>query len=190
VERNANHLKAIAAFTVALAALGSTVFLNDPTPLLIEPTPDLDWPLGLLGLVAGLWAAIQITRLPYTPRHNFGRVSLWIILPLFLGFGLPAVADRAHEALSFRAGSSMEAATAVVREKRIDRTKSGRVIYKVTLNVPTGGNDIDLEIDQTTFERIEPQRECVTIAVERASDGAARLLRPLRWKVRCPQNGK
>jgi len=185
VAREPNHLTTIAAFVVALASFGSILFLEDPTPLLVEPAPDLDWPSGLVGVMAGLWSAMRITQLPYPTGNRLGKVALWIMVPLFLGFGLPAVVDRARESLSFRKGVSTEAATVLLTEKREVVTRSGRVFYEATLASLVDHSEVAVRIDHTTFERIEPQRECVTIAIERASNGAVRLLKALRWNASC-----
>lgn len=181
-----NHVKTLAAFGVALTAFVSLFFLRDSTPLLVEPRPDLDWPLGLLGFAAGLWSAIHITKLPYTPERKIGRIALWITLPLYLSFGLPVIGERTHEALSFRRGSLSEAVTMLVADKRRGTTRRGRVFHEVTLSSPGNDREVILPIAQTTFDRVKPQRECVTIAAQRAPNGAVRLLRPVYWKVRCP----
>lgn len=184
VDRSA-AISTAAAFAVALFGIFSMVLLIDPTPLLAEPRPDLDLPLGLIGIAAGLWAASRITSLPYA-RRRWGRWALWIMLPLWLGFGIPVSAERLREAFSFRNGGSLEEATVLLIGKERSTTRRGGDLFDATLVNPLDEESFDLRIDEITFKRIEPGRECVTLLLERASNGAVRLVRPVQWKVRCP----
>lgn len=174
---------------IALAAFALAGLLFDRTPLLVEPSPDLDWPLGLAGFAMGLWSAHRITGLGYVSTKKLGRVALWIMLPLLLGFGLAALGERAQEAISFRRGGIKEETTVLVAEKEKRTSRSGRVFYEARVFNPLDARRVTLRIDQATFARIEPLQDCVTLLIERAPNGAARLLMPLRWKVRCPDGG-
>jgi len=187
MNRPALSPQTIGAFVIALIGIGLVFLIVDQTPLLIEPSPDLDWPLGLLGGGAGLWSAYRITRLPLVANRKFGRIALLIMLPLWLGFGLAALGERAGEAMSFRNGAVQEEVTVTVLQKstRTGR-RSGRVFYDVELANPFDGSEVSLRTDEAAFRRIRPRRECATLLIERAADGAARLVRPLRWQVPCP----
>lgn len=177
----------IIAFAITLIAIGLLFLVVDQTPLLVEPSPDLDWPLGLLGAGAGLWAASRITRLPPVANRWLGRIALLIMVPLWLAFGLVALGDRAQEAISFRHGTVQEEATVAVLEKSTrEGRRSRRVFYEAELANPFDGSEVTVRMDEGTFRRIAPAGECATILIERAPDGAARLVRPLRWQVPCP----
>ncbi|MDD1451800.1 hypothetical protein NHF48_013845 [Sphingomonas sp. H160509] len=160
--------------------------LFDGTPLLVEPSPDLDWPLGLAGVAMGLWSAYRITGLTYVSTKKLSRVALWIMLPLLLGFDLVALGDRVQEAISFGRGGMEEETTVLVAEKDTRTSRSGRVFYEARVINPFDAHRVTLRIDEATFARIQPLQDCVTLLIERAPNGAARLLMPLRWKVRCP----
>ncbi len=173
------------AFAVALGGLCLVFLVVDPTPLLVEPEPDLDWLMGLLGVGLGLWSAFRITKLSYVQERTLGAVALWVMLPLWLSFGLVAFADRLQETISFRAGGLIEEVTVLVGEK--SRTSGRRrVIYEVDVISPDDERKVAVRIDEATFNRIEPFRECATVLIERAPSGAARLVRPVEWSVPCP----
>lgn len=176
----------IVAFVISLIAIGLLFLIVDETPLLVEPSPDLDWPLGLLGAGAGLWSASRLTRLPPVAHRRLGKIALLIMLPIWLAFGLVALGDRAQEAISFRHGTVQEEATVAVLEKSSrEGRRSRRVFYEAELANPFDEGEVTVRIEEGTFRRIEPTHECATILVERAPDGAARLVRPLRWQVPC-----
>ena len=159
------------------------MLLADPTPLLAEPRPDLDLPLGLGGVAAGLWSAGEITKLPGI-RDRRRRWALWIMLPLWAGFGFAALGQWLYESHSFRDGASLAEETVMVVGKQ--RTQGRRTSYDVTVGNPVQDGVLDVPVAQSTFDRVEPNRECVTLLIERAPNGAARLIRRLRWKARCP----
>jgi hypothetical protein len=177
------------AFVVALLGPCLFLLLYDPTPLLAEPKPDLDWLLGLLGVAAGLWSASRITGLPYLEsyleRHRVGAVALWIMVPVWLGFGLASAAERTQEMLSFRDGGVKEEISVVAKEKS-RRSSRGRVSYDVDVMSPYDGRTISIPIDGAMFDTIEPNRGCVAIMIERAPNGATRVLKPVRWDEYCP----
>lgn len=179
-----------AAFLIGLVAFGLCVIIYDPTPLLVDPGAYLDWPLGLLGLGMGLWSASHITRLPYVSKKIIGRVSLWIMLPLLLSFGLPAFRNRMYEEFSFRRGGAKEEVTAFLAEKSESTSRRGRTTYQAGVLNSFFDHKIELRIDKSTFDRIEPYRECVRLLIERAPNGAARLIRPLQWKAGCRSVGR
>ncbi|MEG8058511.1 hypothetical protein QP150_19265 [Sphingomonas sp. 22L2VL55-3] len=52
---------------------------------------------------------------------------------------------------------------------------------------PVGKNVTEFRVDQDIYNRIEPNYECVTLLIEKAPNNAVRLVKPLRWKVRCSQ---
>lgn len=189
VNQRANSLQTAGAFVIALAGFVLVGLLFDGTPLLVEPSPDLDWPLGLAGVAMGLWSAYRITGLTYVSTKKLSRVALWIMLPLLLGFDLVALGDRVQEAISFRRGGMEEEATVLVAEKDTRSSRSGRVFYEARVINPFDARPVTLRIDQATFARIEPLQDCVILLIERAPNGAVRLLMPLRWKVRCPDGG-
>jgi hypothetical protein len=172
------------AFVVAFTGLCLLFLVVDPTPLLVEPEPDLDWPMGLLGVGLGLWSAHRITNLPYVQKRRIGAVALWVMLPLWLSFGLVALGDRSQEALSFEAGGLVEEVTVLVGEK--SRSSGRRLIYDVDVISPDDERKVSVRIDEATFNRLKPHQECATVLIERAPNGAARLLRPLEWNVSCP----
>lgn len=191
MDRRFVNLPNIGAFIVALIAVGLLFLpglLVDPTPMLAKPGPDLDIPLGLLGLGVGLWAAHRITTiaLPQVASRRWGRWALRITLPLWLCFGLTALGDQMVEALSFRHGSFLRKATVLVVGKETRTTRRGRTFYEASVVNPAGANMIKLRVDQEVHDLIEPNRECVTLLIETAPNNAARLVKPLRWKVRCP----
>ncbi len=189
VDQPPNSLQTAGAFLTALAAFGLTGLLFDRTPLLVEPSPNLRWPLGLLGIAMGLWSARRITSLSSISRKRLGRVALWVMLPLLLSFGLVALGDRAHEAVSFRQGGLKEEKTVLVLEKEKRTSRSGRVFYEAGVVNPFTARRVTLRVDKETFARTEPLQDCVTLLIERAPNGAARLLMPLRWKVPCQNDG-
>jgi hypothetical protein len=177
----------IVAFVITLIAIGLVLLTLNQTTLLVEPSPDLDWPLGLLGAGAGLWSASRITRLPPAANHRLGPIALLIMLPIWLAFGLVALGNRAQEAISFRHGTVQEEATVAVLEKSTrEGRRSRRVFYEAEVANPFDGSEVTVRMDEGTFRRIAPAGECATILIERAPDGAARLVRPLRWQVPCP----
>lgn len=176
------------AFVVALLGPCLFLLLYDPTPLLAEPKPDLDWLLGLLGVGAGLWSASRITRLPYLAsyleRRRLGAVALWIMVPVWLGFGLASAAERTQEILSFRSGGVTEEISVLAKEKRRSSRDGGS--YDVDVMSPYDGRTISIPIDGAMFDTIEPNRGCVAIMIERAPNGATRVLKPVRWDEYCP----
>lgn len=187
--RRPPDVRTVVAFAVALGAIGLLVLpglVVDPTPLLAEPSPNLDLPLGLVGLGAGLWSARRIAALPYVASRRAGRAALWIMLPLWLIFGLASLGDRAFELFSFRGGGSLEQATVLVVEKDRSLRRRGPDVYELGVASPIDDRVVDVRVDRATYDRAEPNRECATLLIERAPNGAARLVRPLRWKARCP----
>jgi hypothetical protein len=181
----------IGALIVALIGVGLLFvpgILVDPTPVLAKPDPDLDIPLGLLGFSVGLWAAYRITTMPYlqVASRRWGRWALRIMLPLWLCLGLTGLGDQIVEAISFRHMNSFQEATVLVVGKETSTIRRGRTFYDASVVSPVGENVIEFRVDQDVYSRIEPNRECVTLLIEKASNNAARLVKPLRWKVRCP----
>lgn len=175
------------AFAIVLIAIGLLFLIIDQTPLLVEPSPDLDWPLGLLGAGAGLWSASRVTRLPPVANRKLGRIALLIMVPIWLGFGLVALGNRVQEVISFRYGAAQESVAVAVLEKSTrEGRRSRRVFYEAQLENPFQRGEVTVRMDRDTFHRIAPGRECATLLIERAPDGAARLVRPLRWQVPCP----
>lgn len=108
------------------------------------PKPDLDLPLGSVGALVGLWSAHQITRLPSVADKRLGRWALLIMLPMWLGFGLPSSAARLQELHSFRAGSTTEEVTASVVEK--ERSSDGR-FHTISATSPPYQDPIRLRVD-------------------------------------------
>lgn len=128
----------IGAFIVALIAVGLLFvpgILVDPTPMLAEPDPDLDIPLGLLGFSVGLWAAYRITTMPYlqVASRRWGRWALRIMLPLWLCLGLTGLGDQIVEAISFRHMSSIQEVTVLVVGKETSTTRRGRTFYDASV---------------------------------------------------------
>ena len=175
-----------AAFLIAFAGIGLATLLLDPTPLLVEPQPDLDWPLVMLGMAAGLWAAYRITRLVPFSKNTLGKVALLIILPLILAAGLKSFGDRVQEAISFRQGGQSAEISALVVSKETSTSRKGRIRYSIGIINPFGAEEIAVPVDEPTFTRAAPLKECVTLLIERAPNGVVRLLSPLRWNSRCP----
>lgn len=192
MDRPNSNWQIIAAFAIALGAVGLLLATgrDGPTPLLTEPRPDLDLPLIAIGAAAGLWAAIRITRLPAVAHRRFGRIALWIILPLWLSVGLVTAADRLYEAISFRHGGTWREVTLLLLETDRSTSRRGGKSYRATFMSPAEERRVTIPIDEATFDRITPLRECLTILIERAPNGAVRLIRPVRWKVRCPWVGQ
>jgi len=178
----------IGAFLTGLLAVGSTTLAIDPTPMLAEPKPDLDLAVGLSGLVAGLWSARVITQLPYVANRRVGRWALWIMLPLWLGFGLASLAERLQEWNSFRGGSVSEEMAVSITGK--SKSSGRRIVYTVSVASPVEEHDVSIRVDQAVFERVRPNHDCVTLLIERAPDGAARMIDPLNWNPRpCDEAG-
>ena len=174
----ATGLALVAAALIFLLSLaGAGWMLNDATPLLTTPRPDLRLPFGLAGAASGFVAARWIMNLPYI-RKRRARWVFIILLPLSLGFGLSAASERLYELVSFREGvDGTELATAPVVEKIRHNGRRGRDDrYQVTIVSPFGGREVSLRIGQALFERIEPSRHCLKIAIERASNGAVRMI--------------
>ena len=191
MDRRLAKLLNISALIVALIAVGLLFvpgLLVDPTPILAKPGTDLNIPLGMLGLSVGLWAAYRITAMRYlqVASRRLGRWALRIMLPLWLCFGLIALGNQTVEAISFRHGSSLQEATVLVVRKEASTTRRGRTFYDASVINPVGTNVIEFRVDKDVYDRIEPNRECVTLLIEKAPNNAARLVKPLRWKVRCP----
>jgi hypothetical protein len=184
MHRTPNIIPTITAFLIALIALCLSILLPKPAPLLVEPQPDLGIPLWLLGISAGLWSARQITRLPHLTDRKWGRWALSIMLPLWLGFGLAALGDRLQERYSFRSGGVSDTVLAKVSEKTV-RTGRRAPFYTVTVIGADVQRALDVRVDAATFTQVKPDL-CATLLIERAPDGAARLVRPLSWNSRCP----
>ena len=179
-----SNLATVVALLICGVSICLLAFVVDPTPLLVEPEPDLDIPLGLAGVVAGLWSAHQITRLPFAADRKIGRWALWIMLPLWSGFGLPSFAARLQERHSFRNGGAVEEVTVPVGEK--ESSSGGRkASYSVSVISPVDQRAFDVRVDAATFEKVTPNVKCVTLLIERAPEGAVRLIRPMRWNVPC-----
>ncbi|KQN91075.1 hypothetical protein ASE95_12560 [Sphingomonas sp. Leaf231] len=183
----------VAAFAVALSTLGLLILpgiVRDATPLLADPGFDPAAGMVILGFVLALWAAVHISRLPVEGIRGSraARWSLRIMLPLWLGFGAANLGHRAAEAFSFRHGGVVAPATARVSGKSITALRR-RTSYDVAIVSPVDGRNVTLEVGATLHDRLEPGRDCVSLLIETAPDGAARLLRPLRWKVPCNPGG-
>ncbi|WP_347302241.1 hypothetical protein V5740_09480 [Croceibacterium sp. TMG7-5b_MA50] len=173
---------------VSLVGIGTIFLFNDPTPLLLAPGPDLDWPLGLFGAAAGLWAALRIGRLPNVRRQTLGRISLIVMIPLLLGYGMANAGSRLQEAFAFRQGTTMEQVVVKVltTDRREGRKFPRKRYHTATVANPLQPGNFEIDIDAATFGRIEPAGTCARIMIERVPSGAARLIRPLDWNVACP----
>lgn len=174
---------------IAVALLLVPGVLVDPTPMLAKPDPDLDIPLGLLGFSVGLWAAYRITAMRYlqVASRRWGRWALRIMLPIWLCFGLTGLGNQIVEVISFRHVNSLQKATVLVVGKETSTTRRGRTFYVASVINPVGENIIELRVGQDIFDYLEPNRECVTLLIEKAPNNAVRIVKPLRWKVRCSQ---
>ena len=178
-----NTVSTTIAFLIAVISLCLLPFVVDPTPLLVEPQPDLDIPLGFLGVCVGFWSAHQITRLSFAAHKRWGRWAFKIMLPLWLGFGLPALSERLQERHSFRSGGVLEEMSARVSEKSKHNGRR-KDVYKVRVIGTENKLAFDVRVDAAAFHQVQPNL-CATLLIERAPDGAARLVKPLRWNVRC-----
>jgi hypothetical protein len=143
--------------------------------MLAKPDPDLGIPLGLIGFSVGLWAAYRITTMPYLQvgSRRWGRWALRIMLPLWLCLGLTGLGGQIVEAISFRHMNSLQEATVLVVGKQTSNTRRGRTFYDVSAVSPVGENVIEFRVNQNVYDRIEPNRECVTLLIEKASNNAA-----------------
>jgi hypothetical protein len=185
MSERAGLLKDAAAASIALCALIVPGLYDDPTPLLVEPWPDPDLPLGLAGAALGLWAAFRMTAMPAVRRKRVGRIAAWLTLPAFVSFSLILLADRAYEAFSFRSGGRERTVTVLALEKEESARRSGGRIYDLVVSNPFGPKRTKLRIDAPMFERIEPLRDCIAIQVERAPNDAVRLLRIVGQQTNC-----
>ena len=95
------------------------------------------------------------------------------------------VLDFKGDRMASRVSSLREEVTVLTVEKS---RVSGRrkVTYEAVVISPVDETKVTVPVDMDTFDRIQPYRECVTMLIERAPDGAARIVRPLRWHVDCP----
>lgn len=171
-----------------LSALVGVAWLeNDAKPLLTRPRPDLTFPLALIGIAAGLFAARLMVRLPHI-RERRARWVFHVLSPVYLGVGLPGMAEQAYEAVSF--GTDVgppELATALITEKDRSRGRRGNPDrYHVEVISPFEDRRVRLRVDETVFRLVEPYRHCVSLLTERASNGAVRLIEPRRWGAPCP----
>ena len=186
-----NHLPTFGAFVIGLGAFGALLvpgLVNDPTPMLAAPSAVPAILLGAIGLAAGLWSAHRIAtlQLPTGPAVRRGRWALYIVLPAVLCLDLALSGNRLVETLSFRRGGTVERATVLVVGKETDKSRSGRVSYVVSIANPVDQKTVQLHVRRTVHSRIEPNRDCVTLLTERASNGALRIVRPVEWRARCP----
>lgn len=132
-----------------------------------------------------MWSAYHITRLPTFPDRRLAKLAVLVTIPMLLGYGLVTLDERIREIISFRQGTLQEEVTVPVIEKRSrDARRSSRVFYNVDLANPFDGPEPSLRVDAETYEGIDPER-CVTILIERASNGATRLVEPMRWNAPC-----
>ena len=181
-------LSFLGATIVFLSALLGTAWISqDATPLLTTPRPDLRLPLGLAGAAVGVAAAIWIAGLPHI-RERTARWTFFVLLPLFLGFGSASGGERLFELYSFQKDvSAPHLAVARVRDKTLTRGRRGRADkYQAHLLSPFDDREVDLAIDRSLFERIQPLRDCLTLLVERAPNGAVRLIKIVRVTQRAP----
>ena len=172
------------AFAVVLGGLGLAIAFSGAGEWLVEPSPDLDWPLGLLGVAIGLWAAHVITRHPVTNVKRAGAVILWIMLPLWLSYGLICFGDQMQGWFSFRHGMSAETRVGTVIEKNQYQTRRRRTQSRLTVVTDGSTKRLSIPVDPAVFSGIVPYRDCVLLLTERADDGAMRLRRPLAFR-RC-----
>ncbi len=172
-----------AAFAIAILALGLVALAGDHVALLAEPRPDLDVPLVLIGIAAGLWSASKLVGHVPEQKKRWSWV-LWIAVPLWLSFGLASLGERLQGYAAFSSRGVMEEATVLV----VGKERSGRRSTRYYANVvnPIDESRYDIRVDGATFDQIAASGECVTLLVERGRAGAVRLVRPLEWKVRCP----
>lgn len=182
----AHRLNTAAAFMVALAAVGLVLISDDPTPLLVEPSPDLDWPLGTIGIALGVWSADGICRFRHMPKHLWGRIALWVMVPLMLGYGLVALGNRVQEQMSFQVRGSTEQRLVRVVERSRSKSRLGPAVHRVGVAALGDRHAVHVRVNAATYGMLAPDRDCATVLVERAPDGAERLLRVERWKVPCP----
>jgi len=183
------NIGALIVALVAVVLLFVPGVLVDPTPMLAKPDPDLDIPLGLVGFSVGLCAAYRITTMRYlqVASRRWGRWALRIMLPIWLCFGLAGLGNQIVEAISFRHMNALQKATVLVVGKETSTTRQGRTFYDARVINPVGKNVTEFRVDQDIYDRIEPNYECVTLLIEKAPNNAVRLVKPLRWKVRCSQ---
>lgn len=179
-----NKLATIVAFAIAGVAICLLFFVVDPTPLVVDPKPSLDFPIAIVAILIGLWSARHITCLPSLANKRLGRWALWIMLPIWLGFGLTSLAARLQELNSFRAGTTTEEAMALIVEKE---GSSGGRFHSVTVMSLADQRTVRIRVDRATFEKVKPNVSCARLLLQRAPDGAVRLIKPLSWSVPCSQ---
>ncbi len=106
------------------------------------------------------------------------------MLPLWLGFGAANLGRRAAAAFGFRHNGIVTPATARVSGESVTALRR-RTRYDVAIVSPAYWGIVTLEVGTTLHDRLVPGRDCVSLLIETAPDGAVRLLRPLRWRVPC-----
>jgi hypothetical protein len=169
---------------VMLATLGLGLMFDDATPLLTQPRPDLRWPLGLAGAVVGWLYTRRVLLLPPKPPNRFGRWSALVMIPLFLGMFLAVASTRLYELVSFRnADRAPELATLAILDTS-QGTGQRSDNYRASVLSPWTGTGADLIIDRALFERLDPSRDCLTVLIEHASNGAARVI-GIQGPTRC-----
>jgi hypothetical protein len=107
------------------------------------------------------------------------------MLPVWLGFGTAAAAERLQETLSFRNGG-VSAEISVLARQKSSRSSRGNRTYEVEVISPYDGRMVSLPVDQTVFDRVVPNRGCLTILIEHSPNGAARFLSSFGWSAECP----
>jgi hypothetical protein len=178
----------MAALVLFVSALVSAAWISqDATPLLTFPRPDLRIPLGLAGIAAGVVAAKWMAGLPHM-REQRARWVFFVMLPLCFFLGFFTGCERLFELYSFRRGvRAPRLAVVQVSDKSLNKGRRGRPdSYEAHLRSPFGGRRIDLKIDQNLFERMEPSRDCLDLLVERAPNGAVRLVKVVGASERTP----
>jgi len=167
----------VAAALIFIGSMLVTAWLmDDATPLLTSPRPDFRLPLSLAGIAAGFFTARWIARLPVI-REGARRWAFFVLLPVVFGTGLASAGERIYELVSFSEGrSTAERAGALVIEKSQSDRRFGEDRYRIGVSNPFDERRISLEVNRMLFERVEPHRHCVTLVVERAPNGAARLI--------------
>ena len=169
------------------ALLGAVSTSQDITPLLTIPRPDLRVPLGLSGIAAGVAVAKWVAGLPHI-RERAARWVFFVMLPLCLALGFASGGERLFEMYSFQSDvSAPHLAVLRVRDTSLTPGRRGRPdSYQAHLLSPFDDRKVDLIIDQSLFERLEPSRDCLTLLVERARNGAVRMVKIVGVTDRSP----
>jgi hypothetical protein len=162
------------------------LLMKDPTPVLSRPGPNVGVLFGLVGGVGGLWSAYNITRLPAIAGRSLGKFALWIMLPLWLAFGLGMSANRLAEAYAFRNGGTRSDVILGVLSKKDTKGRRGRHTYTATVISPAGGGKTELTLSRELFARLTPYRDCLQLAVETTAKGAMRAVGQPTLTAACP----